>query len=143
LATQSAPPSIDPKPDENGYPTNPEYLAQQGLDLPTLNREFLTQQEQMNQLLTVLQDPVQSAEFIKEFQQVSQSQSNQRSEFPGAPPTPQQMSQQDLQAAYAQMQEAVRMGMPIDNVDPSLAAWDKVPDSAWSALAFDLIRGQI
>ena len=54
--------------DENGFPLDEDYLREQGLEPGDLNREFVTQQQELQQqLLQVLSDPAQREAFLAAF----------------------------------------------------------------------------
>lgn len=120
-----------------------------------LNRELVQTQEQQRELAELL---VQGSEqdvlnFIRSLRQQvgapasqpAQQQAGQaptRPMFPGGQPgEAQNFSTQNLADYYQTMQRAAQQGFPIDNLESSYQLWDSIPDQAWQALAFDLIRG--
>lgn len=135
--------------DGNGFPTDESYLREQGLNLVDLNREYVTQQEQLASLTAVLSDPAQRAEFLaaldgnnNNVQDPNASPTpTERQSFPGGVPG-QQQQQQTLEGYYNQMQDATRLGFPVDNLGASNQLWDSIPDEAWKQLAGTLIRGE-
>jgi hypothetical protein len=147
----AAPTSTAPAVDANGFPTDESYLRDQGLSLVDLNRELVTAQETQQQLLQVLSDPTQRAAFFAEFDRNANGNgataptaptAPARPSFPGgAPGQSQQLTQQDLQGWYGQMQQAAATGFPIDNLSAAYSQWDAIPNSAWQALAGTLIQG--
>lgn len=135
--------------DENGYPLNEDYLREQGLNLVDLNREYVTQQEQLAALTEVLADPTQRAEFLAALD--SNGNTNnvnndpnaapaQRQSFPGGAPG-QQQGQPSLEDYYNQLRQASAAGNPLDNLGQVGAAFDSIPDEAYRALAMTLIQG--
>jgi hypothetical protein len=124
---------------------NEEYLRSQGLDLPTLNREYLTQQEQMNQLLQVMSDPQTRNQFLAEYdrlQSQSQGQSAQRPAFPGQQQSPtliQPASLDDAEYWMGRLNDLSQQGFPMNQIGQVYSQWDEVPEQVWRNLAPYLI----
>ena len=147
-STASGQSSNAPSVDEHGFPLDEGYLREQGLNLVDLNREFVQQQEIQQQLLQVLSDPNQRAEFLAALDgnntQVNDPNAAQppaqRQTFPGGAPG-QQQQPQTLEGYYNQIKEATRVGYPVDNLPAVYQMWDSIPDAAWRELAGTLIQG--
>jgi hypothetical protein len=113
-----------------------------------LNREYVTLQETQQQLVQVLSDPQQRAEFLAALdgntnnnqQQQQQQQPVERPTFPGGAPG-QQQQPASLEQYYQKMQELTAAGFPVDNLNSVYQGWDGIPDEAWRQLAPTLIRG--
>jgi len=133
--------------DEQGFPTDENFLRDQGLDLVSLNREYVTMQDQQQQLLEVLSDPAQRAQFLEAFDgnqngntNVNNQPTAERQTFPGGAPG-QQQQPTTLEGYYNQIKQATAMGYPVDNLPAAYQMWDSIPDSAWRELAGTLIQG--
>lgn len=134
--------------DDQGFPLDEGYLREQGLNLVDLNREYVTQQEQLQALTEVLSDPQQRAEFLAALDGNNNTvqDSNaaqppaQRQAFPGGAPG-QAQQPQTLEGYYNQIKQATASGYPIDNLNAVYAQWDAIPDDAWKQLAGTLIQG--
>jgi hypothetical protein len=110
---------LDPLLDDNGYPTNPDWLQKQGLDAVTLNRELVDSQAQQSQLLGILADPVRSAAFMQEYQRqlgaTGYSPNQGRPDFPGGSPGPtlyMPTSANDIEFWSGRFQEIANLGIP-------------------------------
>lgn len=124
-------------------------MRDQGLDLVTLNREYVQQQEQIAALTAVLTDPTQRAEFLAALDSngnnnnVNNDPNNpavQRQSFPGGAPGQSQQTP-SLEDYYNQLQQVVAAGNPIDNMGAIQAAYDAIPDEVYRQLAGTFIRG--
>lgn len=95
---------IDPQLDEDGFPTNEEFLRQQ-FSLTDLNREFVTLQEEYQNFLQLIQDPSTRAQVLANFDQQLQQG---RPQFPTAPGQPMPYGQQgDYSQALQQFTQGV------------------------------------
>jgi hypothetical protein len=106
--------------DSDGYPTNPEWLAAQGLDPVTLNRELVSQQQQQQQMLDILSDPQRSQAFMDEYhRQLGATgynpQQQSRGDFPGGQGGPSlyiPTNNNDIGYWYDRFQQISNFGIP-------------------------------
>lgn len=123
-------------------------MREQGLSLVDLNREYVTQQEQLKSLTEVLSDPQQRAEFLaaldgnnNQVQDPNASQQPvQRQAFPGGAPG-QSQQPQSLEQTYQQLHALTQMGTPIDQMAYHDQMWSQVNEQNVMQLAETLIRG--
>lgn len=134
--------------DEQGFPLDENYLREHGLNLVDLNRELVNTQEMNQQLLQVLSDPTQRAEFLAALDgnntQVNDPNAAQplvqRQSFPGGAPGTQSQPQ-SLEDTYNYLQALTQMGTPIDQMAYHDQMWSQLNEQNVSKLAETLIRG--
>jgi hypothetical protein len=117
---------VDPKPDDAGYPTNPEYLNAIGFDPVEANRAIVDAQ----QLYAALADPQQRAAFLAEYDlqlAAMQQESGQQQQQPMQRPVmPGQAGYQTGDPGQA-LQRALKFGNPVDNWEQAGQVWGQVP----------------
>lgn len=125
--------------DADGFPTNPEWLHQQGLDAATLNRELVSSQQQQSQLLDILADPQRSAAFMQEYQRqlgaTGYSPNAGRADFPGGSPGPTlyvPTSPNDIEYWWGQFQDIASQGNPpVPRIQAQInQRWNEFPEDA-------------
>lgn len=93
--------------DDDGFPTNEEFLKQH-FSLKDLNREYVTLQDEYQQFLELVQNPATRAQVLAQFdQELQQQQGQQRPQFPTAPGQPMGYGQGDYSQALNQFVQGV------------------------------------
>jgi hypothetical protein len=133
--------------DGQGFPTNPEYLAAQGFDPVTANRELVSTQEQLNQVadLFATADEATIGAFVAEYRRAMGESGP--GPGPGALPGPGQSpmlviprSSNDVEYWFNRMGEIHNMGItPLPGQRAKVAqAWGEFPEDALIAIARQL-----
>lgn len=115
--------------DEHGFPRNEEYLRAQGLSLADLNREYVQQQQQLEQLQQVMSDPQMRSQFLAEYDRAMGVQ--QRQTFPGQSGSPDLFvphAPTDLEFWFGRIDELGKMGLPFGQQQQIAALWDEIPN---------------
>jgi hypothetical protein len=110
---------LDPALDDEGLPTNGDYLNALGFDPVEANRALLEAQ----QIYQILADPQQRTVFLREYDRMLEAQQSppQRPVMPGGNAF---YSASDPAQAFDQ---ALRFGNPVDRLDQVTQVWGQVP----------------
>lgn len=129
--------------DEQGFPTNADYIEAQGLTLVDANRALVEQSGQLEALqefYSLLADPTTRAQALADFDAAWAEQTGEQPGMTQRPAFPGRYTENSGDDGYTAFQRARDFGMPAGQEQTARQLWGQVPARLQAQMILEDLR---